>query len=505
MSTRTPSKFQTAIYDFVRTGKGNATVEAVAGSGKTTTLEGICRILIDGDEEGLLTAIFCAFNKSIADELRSRLPQEVDVKTIHAIGMAALRQALRPYGNNWVNDYKYRDIISELLDQRGYKGDDKQEMAEALEKSVRYTMLTLIDPMNLGEFESMLGRFDIPHLDNLDVLTNRVLEIGESMARQKISFTDMIYLPIRLGVAFPKYLWVLVDEAQDLSNCQREIIRRLMGPASRLIAVGDPKQAIYGFAGADTLSFAQIQSEFQTTNLPLSVCYRCPKGHIAMAQEIVPQIEAHDAAPEGEIEWIGFDEIYNRVDSKRRDMVLCRTNAPLVEIAFSLIAQGVPAQIKGRDIMDQLINMAKAVQKLPGANWDEFEAYLSEFVSRQTKALQAKRDTEMQIMALQDRAECLNIIYRRAVAMDQRIKTLDGLRKFIDRLYSEDVHGSVMLSSIHKAKGLEADRVFLVGPEKMPHPMARSTWAIEQEFNLRYVALTRAKEALYFVPLKDNK
>lgn len=498
--TRTPSTFQQGIFNWVRTGKGNATVDAVAGSGKTTTLEGICQVLLEMDEEGVWNIIFLAFNKTIADELRTRLPQEVEVRTFHSTGMNALRKALRPTASNWVNDSKYRDIISRLLDDRGYKDDEKQMMADALEDAVRYSMLTLTDPLNVEAFYQMRVRFDIPDLANLDVLTNTVLDLGEKMAREKISFTDMIYLPIRMGIALPKYMWVLVDEAQDLSNCMRELIRRLMGPASRLIAVGDPKQAIYSFAGAATNSFAQIQEEFNTTNLPLSVCYRCPSSHIELAKELVPQIEAREGAPAGEIQHIQFDDIYRFVDPKKSDMVICRTNAPLVEIAFGLIAAGIPAQIKGRDIMGQLVNMAKAVQKLPGATWEQFESFLEEYVSRQVEALRAKKDTEMQIAGITDRAECLRIIYRRAVAMDQRIKTLDGLRKFIDRLYAEDVNGCVILSSIHKAKGLEAKRVFLVNCDEIPHPMARSEWAISQEWNLKYVALTRALESLFLIP-----
>lgn len=496
------STYQQAIYDFIANGKGHATVEAVAGSGKTTTLVGICSRL---DDE--VSAIFCAFNKSIADELRSRLPVTVDVKTIHAIGMSALRRAVQPRTQSWVDDHKYRDIIDNVLLKAGYGAnfDELQEMQTALASAVQYCQLTLTDPTDPSEFGAMLGRYDIEDKDGLAVLTKTVIDRGINSISDRISFTDMIFMPVALGIAVPKYDFILVDEAQDLSNCQRELIKRLMHAGSRLVAVGDPKQALYGFAGAGTDSFARVQEEFQTTNFPLSVCYRCPKGHLSLAKEIVPQIEWHDAAPEGEIAHIAFDEVYTKVDAKQRDMVLCRTNSPLVEIAFGLIAAGIPAVIKGRDIMGQLTNLAKHVQKIPGATWDDFEPALDEYVNRQVKSLSTKKDTEMKIAALQDRGECLRVIYRRAIALDQRIKTIDGLKKFIDRLYSEDTNGKVTLSSIHKAKGLEANRVFIVGYANMPHPMAKSDWAIEQEHNLRYVALTRAKTSLTFVADKPKE
>jgi DNA helicase-2/ATP-dependent DNA helicase PcrA len=495
----TPSIYQLDILDFIVNRQGNAVVDAVAGSGKTTSLEMICKKIIELDTEGIFSIIFVAFSKAIAEELRHRLPSDVEVKTVHALGMGFLRRFLKPTSNNWLNDYKYRDIIGELLDKYGFQNDERNDMGTALDDAVKYCQLTLVDPMDAANFSAMCANYEIAELANLAKYTAEVLQRGIDIAQRVISFSDMIWLPVKLDIPMQKYHWVLVDEAQDLSNCQRAVIAKLMGPHSRLIAVGDPHQAIFGFAGAEVNSFYQIAEDFKAVNLPLSVCYRCPVSHVQMAKEIVPQIQPSDFAQEGTISYLQFDEIFTAVDASRRDMVICRTNAPLINIAFTLIQMGIPAKIKGRDIMTQLVNMAKQVQKLPGANWAEFELYLDEYVSRQVTALSAKKGTEMQIAALEDRSSCLKIIYRRAIAMDQRISTLDGLRKFIDRIYSEDVNGCVVLSSIHKAKGLEADNVFIVKPELLPHPMAKMDWAVAQEYNLKYVALTRAKKSLTFV------
>ena len=70
------------------------------------------------------------------------------------------------------------------------------------------------------------------------------------------------------------------------------------------------------------------------------------------------------------------------------------------------------------------------------------------------------------------------------------------MRAIID-LFS-DKRAKVWLSSIHKAKGLEADRVVLLHPHLLPHPNAKKPWEKEQEANLKYVALTRAKQGLTF-------
>src|SRR5690606_18120963 len=94
---------------------------------------------------------------------------------------------------------------------------------------------------------------------------------------------------------------VLVDEAQDLNVAQRILIRRMLKEGGRLIAVGDPRQAIYGFRGADSDSFRLIGEEFNATDLPLTVTFRCPKAVVAQAQRYVSHIQAHETAPEGEV------------------------------------------------------------------------------------------------------------------------------------------------------------------------------------------------------------
>ena len=92
----------------------------------------------------------------------------------------------------------------------------------------------------------------------------------------KMDFTDMIFLPIKFGVAVKQYDFVFIDECQDLNSCQRELMQKAIKPnTGRFVAVGDPAQAIYGFAGADSDSFKKLCNIPNTIQLPLSVCYRC--------------------------------------------------------------------------------------------------------------------------------------------------------------------------------------------------------------------------------------
>lgn len=507
MAVKTPSKFQQSVYDFVQFSVDNLFVEAVAGSGKTQTLVGVCERLTPAQ---LGSAIFLAFSKAIQVELQTRLPREVWVKTFHANCMYWLQRAVQPKvgSDKWINDHKYTDLIRDMLDHRGYaKGDDRSVIEDALGNCVRYARLTLVDMSAEDAFQAMLAHYDIDDIPGLRPMTADLLRVGAEEADQWIDYTDMIWLPIHLNISLKKFAFIMVDEAQDLSACQREILRRMMFPTSRVIAVGDRFQAIFGFAGAGVDSVDRIIEDFHCESLPLSVCYRCHRKAIAAAQVIVPQIEAHDGAAEGTIEFLKYEEIFSRVNAARGDMVICRSNAPLVDLAFALIAAGIPAAIKGRDLMGQLVNLAKSTMKLPGANWNQFQSYLTEYVNRQVTSMSRKKGMEMRIQALHDRSQALSTIVNRAQALDRRISTMDGLEKFIERLYGEE-KGSVILCSAHKAKGLEADAVFILGRhELMPSRMARSAWQQTQEMNLIYVAETRAKLYTGYVqlpPKEDN-
>ena len=158
-----------------------------------------------------------------------------------------------------------------------------------------------------------------------------------SKKSDEIDFDDMIWYPlIHKYTDIYKYDFILVDEAQDLNNAQFELIKMLCKPTTKLIFVGDKKQAIYGFRGANVTSMDDIERYFDCKPMPLSINYRCAKSHIQYVQQFVPEIEAYEKNPEGKIyENITFDDSVELI--KNNDMVLCRTNAPLVQYALHLI------------------------------------------------------------------------------------------------------------------------------------------------------------------------
>lgn len=93
---------------------------------------------------------------------------------------------------------------------------------------------------------------------------------------------------------------------------------------------------------------------------------------------------------------------------------------------------------------------------------------------------------------MQDKADTLVIF------LEQSSTIIEATDK-INTLFSNNNGTGIVLSTIHKAKGLEATKVFILCPELLPHPMAKSAWQQDQEANLKYVAITRAREHLVYV------
>lgn len=254
-------------------------------------------------------------------------------------------------------------------------------------------------------------------------------------------------------------------------------------------------QAIYGFAGADAESIPRLERELGATSrecihLPLTVTRRCGKAIVAEAQQYVPDFEAHESNGPGRI-------LQERLGTYRRqvedgDMILCRCNAPLVSECFKFLRDGRKATIQGRDIGQGLIS---TVKKLKASSIPDLLTKLSAWEEHQVKLENAKKNpSDSRIQGIQDRVDCIT-------CFAEESQTVDALIEKIEKIFTDQKTQGVKLSSVHRAKGLEAVRVFLLllKDAPMPHPMAKTAWAREQERNLVYVAITRAIEELVYV------
>lgn len=479
-----PSIYQEAIFDFIQNGTGNCVIDAVAGSGKTSTIVKALK-MIPSDKK----VIFVAFNKSIVNELISRVPKNVEVKTMHSFGFGAVRYNM---GNVQMKEDKIMDTIKQLY--------PTWQIDESVAEGYMFRVRSLVDLARLNLVNSIDELYEVAEHHGIELLNSEVekawIVLGVTRNFKKIiDMTDMIYLPAYFKMKCKTYDWVFVDECQDLNKCQQEMLKLMIKPnGGRFVAVGDPRQAIYGFAGADAESFKSLVAFPKTISLPLSVNYRCPKAVIDLAKAIVPQIEAHDGAPEGIVDYKGKWK-----DIADGDYVLCRNVRPLVKLCMELLIDGKKAQVRGRDIGANLINMLqrtkqkhidKAIERL----YFDVDKMISKSIARGKDENEVRNSTAVRTM--KDKIEAIEILAGDLVLVSDVISKIDAL-------FSDSTSG-IVLSTVHKAKGLEANTVHILNPELMPSRWAKKDWEREQESNLIYVAYTRAKQKLSFISDYDG-
>lgn len=483
------SSYQTAIFADIASGTGHTAVDAKAGSGKTTTiLEGLRHV---PRGKG---SLFVAFNKSIADELAVRVKQQrvtgVEVSTLHSYGLKAVTRA---FGRLRIETRKVEGLAKALV------GDarDLWELRSALCKAVSLSKATLASTEE--EIDACLDAYelDVP-LEAVNKAAFGKVPLGGERAQfvfyvvsllaqcreineeSDIDFDDMIWLPVVLNLPVMKYDRVFVDETQDLNECQ---IRLVLGACDRkrggrILAVGDPHQAIYGFRGAASGAFETVVSRLNAKVMPLSVTYRCARSIVALAQGIVPGLEAAPNAEEGVVRDAMLSEC--RKMAGPGDFILSRVNAPLVGLCLGFLREGRRAHIQGRDIGKQLQSF---VEKAGAATVDALRRHTEQWCEAEVKRLAEKhRDTQ----SVEDKRDCI-------LTLSEGASSVAEVLARIGRLFADDSDAArITLSTTHKAKGLERDRVWMLDYTYRRRP------GVEEDC-CAYVAMTRARKELVLV------
>ena len=496
------SNYQLAIIDFIKNGQGNLVVEASAGSGKSFTLMK-CVEEIPGDKKILLSA----FNRDIATVLKRKAKgmENVNVCTLHSLGLQMLQRNF-PNEELVLDEFKYKSYLNtniKSLSSINTYELSKRDFARYMnniENFINFGRCYLCETVK--DLEFIEDRYDIDTIADEKEVALDILAYGKANLSQ-IDYTDMIWLP---NVLFCKpigmqYDWIFIDEAQDLSVCQREILLKCRKINTRMCLFGDSEQSLYAFSSADPESFKKLKELPNTISLPLSISYRCAKNIVEFAKKIVPSIEENNDGRLGEVKNdVHLDEI------KDGDMVLCRNNAPLMQVYIDFIKQGKKCFIRGKDIGLNLKNMVKRTG-MPALNvklqedgvfvrlYDLLFDMINEIVSKYNVTYFDAVESAMIANRL-DMIRALEIL-------SDGINTSDELIERINNIFSDRKKGGISLSTIHKAKGLEADNVYIVCKHLMPSSRAKKDWEIRQEYNLMYVAYTRAKNILGFVDESD--
>lgn len=583
MSPHVWSPYQLAIFDAVAHSDDSLLIEAVAGSGKTSTIvEAINYVPRDR------SVCLLAFNKAIAEELKRRVTApNAKCLTLHAAGWAAWRTHLAwDAGQCKVDAGKMYEVIREELTWDERKDAPGTGRLVALAKMAGIVPSAVVTTEDGSHYTGLVEDTDeawedlIDHygldLDECDVmLARRVLAASTAAARECVDFDDMLYMPVIAGAAFERYDVVFVDEAQDVSGIQMEMVRRMVGydaasayehakaatMPGRVIAVGDRHQAIYGFRGAHANSMDRMKELFACRELPLSVTYRCPRRVVEHARQWVKHLEWAEGAEDGIVD-VGVQEPTKEVDHadgggeippascggvweldayRPGDAILCRINRPLVGMAFALIRRRIAAKVLGRDIGAGLVKLAqklgktviaskrskreitdvlafesaterrfdanpeslkdKVIKSLAKSDEEGFrEAFsrrLDNYRRKEAERLSRRRQDRATLASMNDRCDTLQVF------VDQPdVEDLRRLVRSIEELFGDNgqLRECVTLATVHKAKGKEWDRVFVVDAARwMPGPWATGGWELEQEYNIMYVAATRAKRELRYV------
>ncbi|WP_407543093.1 AAA family ATPase (plasmid) [Deinococcus radiomollis] len=502
-----PKRFtaqQVAFITAVRDGSEHLMLRATAGSGKTTTLtEAAWHLPTTGH------AAYFAFNKHSVDGIAPNLPRHVNAATLHAYGRRILCR-IRQDPQLQVDDKKSDRLAQNLAASLAHSGE-RQDF-----KLIRATARlwnaarehTLNHTSHEDDLAALAMQVEWPGDFNPRVIRSALKSMREASltdfgAGGLPDFTDFLWLPLELQLEANSLNVALVDECQDLTPLRQSFVTHLLGLSrggetsesteshGRLIAVGDSAQAIYAYAGADPLGMERLAERIGATNLPLSVSFRCPASHVQLAHRANTFIESAEGAKVGIIEHLSAEELTYQTG----DVVLSRLNSPLIQTALKLLARGISVNIRGRDL----------ATRLEAAAQDTFpRAFTQESINEQVKlhydkkakpftarAKDGDREAKKVLTDLKDICSCLRLLAERAVALSPKPSaTVHDLSALLRSLYRDDA--DVLFSTVHRAKGLEWDRVTLLYPETMPYPAGE----YQEEMCVLFVALTRSKDTL---------
>ncbi len=546
---------QKAIFKFVEFGSGNGIIDAVAGAGKTTTIMEAAQFIKDKKD-----VLFCAFNRSIAKEIKRKFIEnginDVKVKTIHALGYEILKAHNKSKNPLRIAEHKYRMLLKNpQVDQAmresiddilrinnldpNLRFDDREKFAiNNLIYNIKQHLFSMnhkyrstLTKDNFYDFEKMVIHFGIFNRTEIEKAHfdrelryyyechKILLKAGNKIAKEKqmYDFTDMLYLPYVWKLSpLRKFKFLFIDECQDLSKGQFAIAAKYGKRGGRILAVGDPSQSIYGFTGADIESFNIVKEYTKAKELPLTTCFRCPRSVIEIAQAIRPDIHGNKRAV-GKIHRITFDDIIKK--ARPNDLIISRIKAPLLILVFQFIDKNIKVKIHDEEVKET-VNELKYIFKEEELNAD-FALEINGFKSIKRKVIERwewvikkkskrivdkeERDTfiKTEIEYLHNR---LTFLQKKHELWKKQCRNISEMLEHIQNFISSD-DNPIRLSSIHRAKGLEENRVFIIDYDNLPmRRKEQQEWELIQELNLKYVAITRAKRELFLVePIKREE
>ena len=519
---------------------GPTVILAGAGTGKTRTVThriayGIARGYYAPNRILALT-----YTNRAAGELRDRLRQMgilgVSVKTFHAAALSQLEYFWPQYAGvpaPQVMESKAR-FIARAAETQGLMLDTVavRELAGEIEWR-KFSMLSLEEYAETAKSR--------PQVAGLSASKNVAVQQAYEELKtkeQRLDWEDVLVLCLGLLRAEPRalahvqqqYRFFTVDEYQDISPLQHALLDEWLGDHSDLCVVGDPNQTIYSFTGAsaaflqgfasrfDGATVVELTRNYRSTAPIVETANRLLRGVNSMAElesavdGAAPQNEAENLpllvkprafdSANDELNWLAYS-IRQRIEQgvpASEIAVLYRVNGQSEAIENALARQNVEYQLRGGQRFFARPEIMQAMLALRAEAISPSSKPLFQTVSDICRSLGWQTQAPEQAGPTREKWESLNALLNILDELDPTATITDFVAELDERRRSqhEPTKEAVTLSTIHAAKGLEWQVVYVLGLTEgyLPIAYAQSDAAIEEERRLLYVAITRARQSL---------
>lgn len=481
---------QQAVIEAIVSTQDNIMGNAYAGTGKTTTLQAAIDLMIAGGKRPRY--VYTTFTSMPIKQMQQR---GYTAYTLNKIGNDILRAH---FGASYkLDQWQDYSIAREVLRFTGLSREDFKEATSTMVRMMSLCRSLLINWNNDEQMRDELGvMFDERFDPLLALLPDAMRKVMDKISRGSITLGDQIFAPVILElptIAAHEYDMLIVDEAQDLSPLMRAMLD-MLGNRARIVGMGDERQAIMAFAGADQHAFSKLIDAYDMRIMPLSHSFRFGQVIADHVQRYAPGIKGVS----GQFSEIETHDTICENTFSPGDALLTRTNAEAVQIAVRLFREHVPIQLAGRDDMgESMIRILHDVTVKP-YDFRSLPSLLKDHERAKVAKMRYSFSDPQKVEQFSEECDTL----RNIINMGP-YTSVDEVIQHIQSVFA--ARGSVTISTMHKAKGLEWPRVFFMGHTKFFERMTQQKRAedVRQEENLYYVACTRPMQYLGLVASED--
>lgn len=545
LQTLNPSQKKAVTYT-----DSHELIKAGPGTGKTLTLTHKIQYLIENTLSEPKNILAITFTNKAAREIQHRLDDmienndEITIATFHKFGRQILEENTdkTQYNSNFtlINNSDRIFILTNIFE---IKTSLAKKYSQNISRKKRH--LPLKNKSQLSDFSTLFNRYEEYKQNNNLIDLADLLKIPYELLESSKSLLNKYQTSLN---------WILVDEYQDINNIQYDLIQLLVNPGHdfpKLCAIGDPHQAIYGFRGAQVDFINNFEDDFDDSKIiQFEKSYRCTNQILEAAQELIDhdqsskhlvgQKEGNNVKllsnPTGKSE----SEMVGRIIEKRvggvrffsidSDItqgnenqetstpgdyaVLCRTKQQISDLKEAFDNHGLPYQTISdtpfleKKPLNQLLDILKLGlnskndllrRKVLQEN-ESTPTDLNKIISNQEPE---KTIENISKLILSESNQQYERRIKRLISLASNFSTLNSFLKEIV-LYSgrdliEKNTENISILTMHSAKGLEFENVFIVGCEEklLPYSLFGKNSDIAEEKRLLYVGMTRAKTNLF--------